>query len=178
MIRITRTAWLGAALAALPAVALAHPGHGAEAGLVTGFIHPMSGLDHIAVMVGVGLLAARLGGRALWLLPASFLALMTAGGVLGMAGASSPLTETMIGVSVVAMLAALILRWSPPAPAAAAMVGAFALFHGLAHGAELPANASSFAFAAGFILATALLHGVGLVAGLLISRQFARVRSR
>jgi urease accessory protein len=178
MTRITRTAWLGAALAALPAVALAHPGHGAPSGFADGIAHPLGSLDHVAVMVAVGLLAARLGGRALWLLPASFLTLMAAGGVLGLAGASLPLTETMIGVSVVAMLAALILRWSPPAPAAAAMVGAFALFHGLAHGAELPANASSLAFASGFMLATALLHGLGLAAGLLASRRPAPVRNR
>lgn len=173
-----RTAWLGAALAALPAVALAHPGHGPEAGFAAGALHPLSGLDHVAVMVAVGLLAARLGGRALWLLPLSFLTLMTVGGALAMAGAAVPFTEAMIAVSVVAMLAALILRWTPPAPAAAAMVGAFALFHGLAHGAEMPGNASGVVFASGFVLATALLHGLGLAAGLFISRQYARVRSR
>lgn len=141
-------------------------------------MHPLGGLDHVAVMVAVGLLAVRLGGRALWLLPLTFISLMAVGGALGMAGAALPVTEAMIGLSVAAMLAALILRWTPPAPAAAAMVGAFALFHGLAHGAEMPENASGLAFASGFVLATVLLHGVGLAAGLAGSRRKALVRSR
>lgn len=178
MTRTHRIAALSAALAALPAAALAHPGHGAESGFAHGFMHPLGGLDHVAVMVAVGLLAARLGGRTLWLLPLSFISLMTVGGALGMAGAALPVTEAMIGLSVAAMLAALVLRWTPPAPAAAAMVGAFALFHGLAHGAEMPESASGFAFASGFVLATALLHGLGLAAGLTLSRRRVVQRSR
>lgn len=178
MTRTTRTALLSVGFAALPALALAHPGHSPASGFTAGLAHPLGGLDHACVMIAVGLLAARLGGRALWMLPAGFLGLMTVGGALGVAGASLPLTEAMIGLSIVAMLAALILRWSPPLPAAAAMVGAFALFHGLAHGAEVPETASGLAFASGFLLATALLHGVGLAAGLLLARRRALVRSR
>jgi urease accessory protein len=173
-----RTAWFAAALTALPAAAFAHPGHGGAGGFTHGFMHPLGGLDHVAVMVAVGLMAARLGGRALWMLPASFIGLMTIGGAMGMMGAALPFTELMIGLSVGVMLLALVLRWSLPAPAAAAMVGAFALVHGLAHGAETPENASGLAFAGGFILATALLHGLGVSAGLVISRRSAFVRSR
>ncbi|MDQ0466717.1 urease accessory protein [Caulobacter ginsengisoli] len=178
MIRMTRTACLAAALAALPVAALAHPGHGQESGFAAGLGHPLGGLDHVAVMIAVGLLAARLGGRALWLLPASFLTLMTIGGALDMAGVTAPITEAMIGLSLVVMLTALILRWTPPLPAMACMIGAFALLHGLAHGAEAPSSASGLAFAGGFILATALLHGLGLTAGLLLSRRRAMQRSR
>jgi urease accessory protein len=178
MTRTIRTAWLAAAILALPAIALAHPGHSAESGFAPGFLHPLGGLDHVAVMIAVGLLAARLGGRALWLLPVSFLALMAVGGGLGMAGVTAPITEAMIGLSVVAMLAALILRWTPPVPTAAVMVGAFALFHGLAHGAEMPESASGLGFASGFVLATGLLHALGLGAGLLLTRRRVSVRSR
>src|SRR5581483_4853903 len=135
-----------------------------------GFAHPLSGLDHLLAMVAVGLYAALLGGRALWLVPASFVTMMTVGGAIGMAGIALPYTEVAIALSVVVLGLALALRIGVPTLAAMALVGAFAVFHGYAHGVEMPAAASSYAFAAGFVLATTLLHGVGLALGVAAGR--------
>ncbi len=161
-----------AALFALsPSLAFAHPGHGEAAGLVHGFLHPIGGLDHVLAMVAVGLFAAHLGGRALWAVPATFVALMAAGGALGMAGLVLPHVELGIAASVVALGAAVALRqvrW--PLAAAMAMVGAFAVFHGFAHGAEMPESASGLAYAAGFMAATALLHAAGIGLGFAMER--------
>jgi len=157
------------AFALLPGVALAHPGHG-DAGFALGFLHPTSGLDHVLTMVGVGLYAALLGGRALWRVPASFVAMMAVGGALGMAGIALPYTEAAIALSVIVLGLAVALRLSVPTLAAMALVGAFAVFHGHAHGVEMPQAASGYAFAAGFVLATALLHGAGIALGLAAGR--------
>jgi len=157
-----------AAFALAPSVALAHPGHGE--GFVHGFIHPVGGLDHVLAMVAVGLYAALLGGRALWLVPASFVAVMALGGALGIAGINVPHTETGIALSVVVLGLAVALRISLPTLAAMVLVAVFAVFHGHAHGAEMPANASGLGYAAGFVLATALLHAAGVAAGLLTGK--------
>lgn len=154
----------GFALAAAPA--LAHTGPGAHDGLAAGLAHPFGGPDHVLAMVAVGLLAAQLGGRAMLLLPASFLALMAAGGLLAAAGLALPWAELAIGCSVVALGAMIVAGGRLPAAAAMAAVGAFALFHGQAHGAEMPQAASPLAYGAGFLAATAALHGIGLAAGL------------
>ena len=160
------------ALAAFTTAAVAHPGHGT--GLAAGILHPLTGLDHIAAMVAVGLLAARLGGRGLWAVPASFVVMMTAGGVAGMMGVSLPVTETMIALSVVVLGVLAVGRAKLPLALAMALAGSFAVFHGLAHGAELPAGASSLGFAAGFVVSTIALHGVGLGVGLTLSRLRSR----
>lgn len=159
---------LAAALISLatPTLAFAHTGHGDAHGFAHGFLHPVSGLDHVLAMVAVGLLAATLGGRTLWLLPASFMAAMAAGGMLGIAGIDVPFVETGIALSVIAFGLAVAFRTPLPVLAGMALVGFFAIFHGFAHGAEMPPHTSSLAYAGGFLLATALLHGIGIAVGL------------
>jgi urease accessory protein len=162
---------VAALLALSPTLALAHPGHGDPLGFSHGFMHPLTGLDHVLAMVAVGIFAASLGGRALFAVPASFVALMAAGGALGMAGVELPFVEVGIAASVIVLGSAVASGWKRwPLGAAMAMVGAFAVFHGFAHGAEMPANASGLDYAAGFLLATALLHAAGIGAGLAIGR--------
>jgi urease accessory protein len=153
----------------LPATAFAHVGFGGTQGFAQGFSHPLGGLDHILAMVGVGLLAARLGGRALWLVPAAFLALMTLGGAIGMTGVILPV-ETAIAASLVAIGLAIVLGAPTGATAAALLVGFFAIFHGHAHGSEMPAMASSLVYGLGFIAATALFHAAGIGLGFALQR--------
>ncbi|GJE62221.1 HupE/UreJ family protein [Methylobacterium trifolii] len=158
---------LPALLLLLPQAALAHPGHGGATGLAHGFLHPVSGTDHVLAMAAVGLLAALRGGRALWALPAAFLGLMAVGAALGAAGLSLPFAETGIGLSIVAFGLAAIFGLGLPVAALAALVGAFALFHGYAHGAEMPETASGLRYGLGFLAGTAVLHAAGIGLGLL-----------
>ncbi|MCJ2137357.1 HupE/UreJ family protein [Methylobacterium sp. J-026] len=157
---------LPAALVLLPQAALAHPGHGAATGAAAGFLHPLMGADHVLAMVAVGLLAALRGGRALWALPLSFLALMSVGAGLGMAGLVLPYAETGIALSLVVFGLATLVGLRAPVALLAALVGVFAVFHGYAHGAEMPETASGLSFGLGFLAATALLHAAGLGLGL------------
>jgi len=154
-----------------PAVALAHTGHNDASGLAQGFVHPISGIDHVLAMVAVGLLAAQYGGRALWLVPLSFVVAMAIAGVIGMAGIVIPVAEVGISVSVVVLGLAIAFQLRPPTFVAMAVVGFVALFHGYAHGAELPDGITGLSFALGFLFATALLHGTGVGLGLLMQRQ-------
>lgn len=154
--------------------AFAHTGHGASRGFVQGFVHPLGGLDHMLTMVAVGLYATMVGGRALWLVPAAFLGAMTLGGVLGMTGFGLPYTEIGIAVSVIVLGLAIALRISLPMVAAMALAGLFAIFHGHAHGAEMPQTISGYEYAAGFLLATALLHVIGIAIGLTARRLAER----
>jgi urease accessory protein len=170
MSTMIRTLGLGAALTLLPGLALAHTGHGDAAGFTHGFLHPLGGLDHLLAMVTVGLFAAMIGGRALWAVPASFVAMMVAGGASGMAGLPMPFVEDAIALSVIALGAVVALNIAPPVLVSMAIVGFFALFHGHAHGAEMPAGASGLGYAAGFVLATSLLHVAGIAAGLTLPR--------
>jgi len=165
---IFKSALLALAITAAPAVALAHVGAGDTHGLTHGFSHPVSGIDHILAMVAVGMFAAYLGGRALWLVPATFVLMMAMGGVLGIAGVPVPFVEIGIAASVVVLGLAVALQWSLPTAAAMGLVGFFAIFHGHAHGAEMPADASGIYYALGFMIATALLHvaGIGLGFGI------------
>lgn len=158
-------------LAAGPA--LAHTGTGMLDHVHDGFLHPMLGADHLLAMVGVGLWAAQIGGRALWALPLSFIGFMVGGAALGMAGIAMPEVETLIGVSLLLFGIVVALAWKPATPLAMAITAFFALAHGHAHGAELPEAATPVAYAAGFVIATALLHGVGLAAGLLLKARGA-----
>jgi urease accessory protein len=160
-----RLVLLSAALLTAAGAARAHTGIGDAGGFGYGFAHPLGGLDHVLAMVAVGVLAAQLGGRALWLVPLSFIAMMIAGGALGMAGIGLPLVELAIGLSVVAFGVAIAAGFRLPASAAMALAGFFALFHGYAHGAEMPASLSGLDYAAGFVLATALLHAAGVAIG-------------
>jgi urease accessory protein len=163
--------WLAATPAILtPAVAFAHTGVGDTSGFVHGFGHPISGLDHVLAMVMVGVFAWQLGGRALWLLPTTFVAVMATAGALGIAGIGIPFVEIGIAVSVVVLGAIVAFELKAPTVAAMGLVGLFAVFHGHAHGAEIPENAGGVAYAAGFIIATALLHLAGISAGFLIGK--------
>jgi urease accessory protein len=161
---------LAAVLWLLPSGAEAHVGVGTTSGFAHGFMHPIGGIDHVLVMVAVGLFAARLGGRALWAVPLSFVTMMIAGGAAGMAGMGLPFVEIGIGLSVVALGAALAFRLHLPTVAAAALVGLFAVFHGHAHGVEMPEAAGGLEYGAGFVLATALLHACGIGLGLLLGK--------
>jgi urease accessory protein len=156
---------LAAAMLA-PGVAHAHVGAGDAQGFMHGFAHPIGGIDHVLAMIAAGMFAAYLGARALWLVPAAFVAAMAAGGALGIAGVPIPLVELGIAASVIVLGLAIALQWSVPITAAMALAGFFAIFHGHAHGAEMPANVSGLAYALGFMLATAILHFAGLGIGL------------
>jgi urease accessory protein len=158
--------------------AFAHTGVDDTHGFMHGFLHPTSGLDHTLAMVAVGLFAVHLGGRALWLLPATFILIMTAGGILGMNGVGIPYVEVGIAASVIALGLMLALGATIPVGLAMGMVGFFAIFHGHAHGAEMPASASGLSYAIGFMLATAALHGIGMGAGLAIAAAGRQVSVR
>jgi urease accessory protein len=163
---------IGALVAALFAVtpAFAHVGPGEHGGFLHGLMHPIGGADHVLAMVGVGLLASQLGGRALWFVPAAFVSMMVLGGVLGFEGVGFPFVETGIAASVIVIGALVAFDAKLPTAFAMAIVGAFAIFHGHAHGMELPEGSAPLAFAEGFVLATALLHVAGITLGLLFHR--------
>ncbi|MGD9509089.1 MAG: HupE/UreJ family protein [Geminicoccaceae bacterium] len=165
---------LAALAALLPSVASAHTGVGSAAGFTHGFAHPLTGLDHVLAMVMVGLLACQLGGRALWLVPASFVAVMALGGALGVAGIGVPFVEAGIALSVVVLGAVVAFRIQAPTALAMAVVGLFAVFHGHAHGTEMPETAAGAAYGLGFLLATGLLHAAGIGLGLLLGRAAER----
>lgn len=154
--------------ASLPAAA--HTGVGIVHDLTHGLMHPFTGLDHVLAMVAVGVIAAQIGGPAIWRVPASFLAMMALGGGLAMTGAGLPFVELGIAASVIVLGAAVALRLPLPGVAAMALGGVFALFHGYAHGSEIPLDASAASYAGGFLLATALLHLAGLALGFGIGR--------
>lgn len=143
----------------------AHTGAGVTHGFSHGFMHPIGGMDHILAMVAVGLFAAHLGGRAIWMVPMAFMSMMAAGGLLGIAGVPVPFIELGIAASVLVLGAIVALQWSPPVLIAMSIVGFFAVFHGYAHGAEMPESAGGLAYAAGFVLATGLLHALGIGLG-------------
>lgn len=161
-------------LVALPTAAFAHTGHGDAGGFAHGFLHPMGGLDHVLAMLGVGVLAFMLGGRALWLVPLSFVGMMALGFGLGASGVEVPFVELGIALSVVVIGGVAALGRPLPVGAAMALVGAFAIFHGHAHGAEMPADASGLTYALGFMTATALLHAAGIFAALGVARLVGR----
>lgn len=166
---------LALAIVALsPTLAFAHTGVGHTAGFVHGFEHPIGGLDHILAMVAVGVFAFVLGGRALWMVPLSFVAMMIVGFMLGVAQIDIPFVELGIALSSVVIGAAAALGRPMPVVAAMGLVGVFAVFHGHAHGSEMPTDASGFMYAAGFIAATALLHLAGIAATFGVSTAIGR----
>ena len=168
---------LAAALVMVPALASAHTGHGAV-GFGHGFGHPMSGIDHILAMIAVGIFAANLGGRALWAVPLTFMALMAVGGAIGIAGIALPFVEIGIALSIVVLGLVVALRYEWPLAVAMPLVGLFAIFHGHAHGVEMPVDASGTAYALGFVLATGVLHLFGIAIGFGISRAGERYSRR
>jgi urease accessory protein len=172
--------WLiaGALAAALTAPALAHTGEGGAGGFLAGFTHPLFGPDHVVAMVAVGLWGAFLGQPAIWLLPVVFPLVMAFGGVLGIAGVPIPSVETGIAASAIVLGAMVALAARPPLWTAAVLVGVFAIFHGYAHGRELPDGANAVAFAAGFVIATGTLHLCGISFGLLARWPAGRLAVR
>lgn len=156
-----------AIFAASSTIANAHVGVGDTGGFAHGFKHPIGGIDHILAMVMVGLFAAQLGGRAMWLVPAAFVGVMALGGMVGFSSLPLPFVELGIGLSIVVFGAAVAFGLKRIVAAAMGLAGFFALFHGFAHGAEMPDNVAGFTYGAGFVVATALVHAAGLSLGLI-----------
>jgi urease accessory protein len=167
-----------AALALTAGPAFAHVGAGSTASFAAGIAHPLTGIDHIAVMVAVGLWAALKGGRALWVWPATFVGVMLIGGVLGMAHVPLPFVEPAILASGVALGTLVALMIELPVWAGALLIGIFAVFHGHAHGSEVAATVSGAEHMAGFALATASLHALGIGFALFMNRVHARALIR
>ncbi len=145
----------------------AHEAAGVADGFTSGFMHPLLGWDHVAAMVAVGLWGAVLGQPAVWLLPVVFPLMMAFGGALGVIGVPLPSVEVGIALSALVLGGMVLFASRPPLWVAATMVGLFAVFHGHAHGTELPEAASPLAFSVGFVLATGLLHLCGILISLL-----------
>lgn len=153
------------------APASAHNGTGLPGGFIAGFLHPLTGPDHLLAMVAVGLWGAFLGRPLLYLLPVIFPLMMVMGAELGMLDAPMPPVEIGIAVSLLALGTAIAAGWSAPVWLACSIVGVFALFHGYAHGRELPSAANPYAYSAGFVLATGSLHVFGILLGTLKMRS-------
>jgi urease accessory protein len=145
----------------------AHVQSGQAAGFLTGLKHPISGLDHVLAMIAVGLWGAQLGAPAIWLLPVTFPMVMAFGGFLGLVGVPLPATEIGIALSAILLGAAVAKESRPPLRMAAFLVAFFAIFHGYAHGTELPKGQSGLTYSIGFVMATGCLHGLGIVIGLI-----------
>jgi len=161
---------LALAFTLVSTAAFAHTGVGDTSGILHGFMHPAGGLDHVLAMVAVGVFAFVLGGRALYLVPLSFIGMMAVGFLLGVGGIELPFVELGIALSSVVIGGAAALGRPMPAAGAMALAGLFAIFHGQAHGAEMPTDASGLAYALGFIAATALLHASGIAASVTVAR--------
>jgi urease accessory protein len=158
---------LGAAtlLLAFPALVQAHPVAGDPQGFHHGFVHPLTGLDHLLAMLAIGVWAAQQGGRAVWLIPATFIGFAAVGGAAGMLGGALPGAELVIALSVL-VLGLLVASSARLNPGIGLLVAAgFAVFHGYAHGREMPIGVSSVAYGSGFIVATISLHAAGLLTG-------------
>ncbi len=163
---------LALAFALVPALAHAHPGHGAETGGIGwGLAHPFSGLDHVLAMIAVGLWAVQLGKPALWLLPIAFVGSMAAGTALGMNGVQLPFVEPMILASVLCLGTMVALSKRLPLGAGALLVAVAAVFHGQAHGSEIPAGAHGMLAVSGLIAASAALHAAGIATGLMLQHS-------
>ena len=165
---VSRREMVIAALLVLAAAtpALAHPEQARAAGFLSGVHHPIAGLDHVLAMVCVGLWGAQLGAPAVWLLPVTFPLIMAFGGFLGLAGIPLPGVEIAVSLSAL-LLGVMVARAAKPSlVAAAALVGFFAIFHGHAHGTELPPGANGLAYSIGFVVATGCLHAAGIGIGL------------
>jgi len=152
----------------MPASAWAHTEGGITGGFISGFTHPMLGWDHVVAMIAVGLLGAFMGSPAIWLLPIIFPLVMAFGAVLGVLGVPVPAVETGIAGSAIVLGFLILFAAKLPIWLASVIVGLFAIFHGYAHGAELPSAANPFAYGIGFVIATGLLHLLGIAFGLLV----------
>jgi urease accessory protein len=162
----------------IPAVASAHEAVGAVGGFTSGLSHPLTGPDHMVAMVAVGLWGAILGGRAMWLLPVIFPMVMALGGALGVLGVPMPTVEAGIALSGVVLGLMVAVAAKPPLAVAAVLVGVFAIFHGHAHGTELPEAANPLTYAIGFVISTGALHLAGIAFGLLMKWPWGRIAVR
>ncbi|MFN0038682.1 MAG: HupE/UreJ family protein [Burkholderiales bacterium] len=152
----------------VPLIAHAHVGQGDVAGgFISGLLHPISGLDHVVAMVAVGIWGAQLGVPAIWVLPVTFPIVMAFGGVLGGLGIPVPGIEVGIALSGIILGAMVLFSAKPPLWVAAVIVGVFAIFHGHAHGTELPDSANAISYSMGFVVATGSLHAAGILIGVL-----------
>jgi len=156
----------------------AHVQQGQAAGFLTGLRHPVSGLDHVLAMIAVGLWGAQLGAPAVWLLPVTFPMVMAFGGFLGLVGIPVPGVEVGIAASAILLGLVVAREARPPLVVAAVLVGFFAIFHGHAHGTELPAGQSGLMYSIGFVVATGCLHGVGIAIGVVHRWPLGRVAMR
>jgi urease accessory protein len=165
--------YLAVALMSLPVLAFAHPGHALQSGFAAGAMHPVSGVDHLAVMLAAGMWAAQLGGSLRWAVPLSFVCLMLVSALLGLSGLQFGAIEQGIAASVCVLGLLLAGAVRLPAVACVLLTGAFALFHGYAHGAEAPTSGVAM-YISGFALSTVVLHGVGL----LLASQLLRIKQQ
>jgi len=170
--------WIVLASLFVSETVLAHTGEGITGGLMSGFLHPVAGLDHVTAMVAVGILGAFLGRPAIWVLPVVFPLVMTIGGVLGLLGVSISYIEVGIAVSSIVLGLMILFALKPPLLIAAIIVAAFAIFHGYAHGTELPKAANALAYSVGFVVSTGLLHLVGIGIGELIRWPVGQIVAR
>jgi urease accessory protein len=166
------------ATAGFSTAALAHGGDHSHMSFAEGLLHPFSGLDHVLAMVAVGLWASQLGGRALWVLPLAFPAVMAVGAALGFGGVALAWVEIGIAASVLVLGGAVALTLRPSLAVSLPLIALFAVLHGYSHGVELPANASALTYAAGFIAATLLLHMIGIAIGFAANRMPVRFAAR
>jgi urease accessory protein len=158
-------------LVLLPNLASAHILPGTSHGMQDGLMHPLTGWDHLLAMLAVGLWAAQQRGRAIWQIPLAFVSVMILGGILGVTGVYMPGAELAVAISVLALGGLIATKTSFAPTLSMVVVGAFALFHGYAHGHEMPASASALPFNIGFVISTVTLHGLGIAAGLGLRNQ-------
>ena len=172
------TRFLALALVLTASAASAHTGEGINSGFASGFWHPILGWDHVVAMVAVGLWGAFLGSPAIWALPVVFPLVMAFGGALGILGVPLPAVET--GIALSGVILGLLIAFAVRAPVwvAAVIVGAFAIFHGHAHGTELPQQFNAYGYAIGFVIGTGLLHLAGIAFGALTRSEAGRVAVR
>ena len=162
----------------LASPAFAHDGVGVAGGFVAGVLHPVSGLDHLLAMVAVGIWGVFLGKPLIWALPITFPLMMVVGGAIGILGVPLPIVEPGIAASVIVIGGAIAFAWRAAPPSAIVTIAAFAVFHGYAHGTELPEAANAASYATGFVLSTGLLHLSGIALGLLAGSRRGRVALR
>lgn len=154
-----------------------HTGFGSVSGFESGFLHPISGIDHLLAMVSVGILSAQLGGKSIWLIPLSFVSIMIIGATFGFFGMAIPFVEYGIIASVVVLGLAIAFGHKTPLSLAITLVAISSIFHGNAHGLEMPNNISGIEYGVGFTIATAFLHMTGILINLFIHKVQKKVAS-
>lgn len=172
------TFWISMVTVLWPLYAWAHVGSGEAGGFLTGLQHPVSGLDHVVAMIAVGLWGAQLGNPALWVLPVLFPMMMAGGGMLGLMGIPLPGVEIGIAISAIVLGTMVFAEARLKIQLAMVIVAFFAIFHGHAHGTELPAGQSGLLYSMGFVASTGCLHGVGITIGLIHRWQAGRLALR